>query len=531
MPLRFLKPLRVAVAVGFLALTSWLFLDFRDFGARELAGGVLYPQFVPSLMRFMGEAALGATGFLVVLALTLLLGRVYCSTICPFGTLQDAIRRLADGWRRRAGTARPGYAFSKPHSRLRYAVLVLTVLLFLGGSGVLLNLLDPFSNFGRIFADLVRPAVLAANNLAASVAEPLGIHAVYRVQWPALAPVSIGVALAMLATAGWCSARHGRLYCNTLCPVGTLLGLFAKHAVFRVRMDAAACVGCGRCARVCKAGCIDVKEKTIDLTRCVGCYNCLAVCPEQALGLGPGRRGASGTDGRDPARRRFLLALAALGAGLAPARAKAALPATFVQSRPTTIPEERTGPVSPPGSGSVAHFTSRCTACHLCVSVCPSRILVPAFLEYGPSGLLQPRMVFRSGYCTFDCTACSQVCPSGAILALPKARKQRTQVGAARFVKENCVVFTDNTNCGACSEHCPTKAVHMVPYLDMADRKLVIPEVNTALCVGCGACEHACPTRPYKAIYVRGNPVHKLAEKPVEKKLEPAPAAGEDFPF
>lgn len=516
---RILKPIRVAVAVVFLILTMGLFLGFGGVGG--LADGVLFLQFVPSLLRFLGSASLGAAGFLVVVALTLLFGRLYCSTVCPFGTLQDAIGRKK----------RPRYAFAKPHTAIRLAVLVITVLVLLAGSGVLLNLLDPFSNFGRILANLVRPVALAANNLVALVAERWGIHAVYQVPWPAVAPVSVGVAGAMLLTVGWLGARHGRLYCNTLCPVGTFLGMLSPHALFRLRIDPATCGNCGRCERVCKAGCIDFRKKTVDFSRCVGCCNCLAVCPDQALRFGRAQGNRPEADTRNPGRRRFLLGLAATGLGLTAQKALAVPPEGFVQSRPTTVPEERTGPVSPPGSQSVAHFTSRCTACHLCVAACPSRVLVPAFLEYGPSGLMQPRLDFRSGYCNFDCTTCAAICPSGAILPLPRERKQRTQLGTARFVKANCVVSTDNTNCGACSEHCPTKAVHMVPYLTMADRKLVIPEVNEAICVGCGACEHACPTRPYKAIYVRANPVHKQAEKPVEKALSPAPATGEDFPF
>ena len=52
----------------------------------------------------------------------------------------------------------------------------------------------------------------------------------------------------------------------------------------------------------------------------------------------------------------------------------------------------------------------------------------------------------------------------------------------------------------------------MVPYIN----DLVIPEVNESICVGCGACEYACPTTPYRAIYVEGNAIHQLAEKPKE---------------
>jgi ferredoxin len=523
MRLGHLKPLRVAAAVAFLFLTSILFLDFRDVGARTIADGVLFLQFVPSLLNFLEGATLGAAGFIAVLAITFLFGRVYCSTVCPFGILQDGISRMTGGKRRK-------YAFAKAYTKLRYAILCQTALLFLVGSGLMLNLLDPFSNFGRILSNLIRPVILAVNNLAVPLFEQLGSHFLYRVPWANIVPVSIGVALVMLITAGWLSARHGRLYCNTLCPVGTLLGLISRAAPFRIRFDGNACRECGRCERICKANCIDFKKQTVDASRCVGCYNCLAACPDSALRLSSTPKAAS-QSANDPGRRKLLIGFAAGSLGMTATKAEAAPPPNFKQARPTAIPEKRTSPVSPPGSRGIAHFTSRCTACHICVSACPSRVLSPSFLDYGLSGMMQPQMSFQSAHCNFDCTVCSNICPSGAILPLTKEQKQQTQIGVAHFIKENCVVYTDNTNCGACSEHCPTKAVHMVPYLNASGRKLVIPEVNEKICVGCGGCEHACPTRPFKAIYVDGNPVHNVAEKPIVKKLDNKANANEDFPF
>ena len=93
------------------------------------------------------------------------------------------------------------------------------------------------------------------------------------------------------------------------------------------------------------------------------------------------------------------------------------------------------------------------------------------------------------------------------------------------FIKENCVVYNKETSCGSCAEHCPTQAVSMVPYKGM----LTIPEVNDSICIGCGACEYACPVRPYRAIYVEGNTVHKLALRPVSKKVKDT--SKDDFPF
>jgi ferredoxin len=141
-------------------------------------------------------------------------------------------------------------------------------------------------------------------------------------------------------------------------------------------------------------------------------------------------------------------------------------------------------------------------------------------------GLMQPYMDYHSGFCNFDCTLCSEICPAGAILPVDPEVKKLEQIGIAKFIEGNCVVYTDNTDCGACSEHCPTKAVDMVPYKD----GLTIPKVDETICIGCGACEYACPTRPYRAIYVEGNLVHKQAEKPVHEEIK-IEDKGEDFPF
>lgn len=530
-----LKGLRVLLSLLFFSATSLLFLDFRNWIAPEASTIVLYPQFLPSLMRSLQGVTLGASGFLAVLLLTAGAGRVYCSTICPLGTLQDVTGYCAARRKTRAA------AYRLPHNVLRYALLALVCLFMLAGGNLLVNVLDPFSAYGRIVASLVRPVGIAVNNGTAMILENFGIYALAREHSAALVPVSFGVAVATLLLVTWMSAQHGRLYCNSICPVGTLLGLFARFSVLRLRMEEDNCISCGRCVAVCKADCIDLTAKTIDLSRCVACYNCLAVCKVNGVQFGlAGRRylppvKQSVEQARDPQRRTFLLNS---GAYLLTLSGVVAEPGQIsekvrqlVLAKPTTVPVVRTSPVSPPGSVSVDRFTKRCTACHLCVSACPPQILLPAFLEYGVSGLMQPRMHFQTGHCTYECTICGEVCPTGAIVPLAVEQKKLTQTGVAKFIKENCVVYTDNTACGACSEHCPTKAVNMVPYPNPLNKPLGIPEVKQELCVGCGGCEHACPTRPYKAIFIDGNPVHKPAQKPIVQEVEQQVDFSEDFPF
>lgn len=518
-----LKPLRVAAAGIFFGLTLFLFLDFR-MGVERIAGKVLFLQFVPSMLTFMSRAALGAAGFILVLVLTLLAGRVYCSTVCPLGTLQDVIARLATANKRRRT-----FTYSRPHDLMRYGILVIKGILFLAGSGLLLTLLDPFSISGRIFTNLLKPMVIAANNVCAPILERAGIHILYRVQWPAPALTAVTVSLGMLVLTGILCARYGRLYCNTICPLGALLGLVSKIALFRITVDKDRCRVCGLCERVCKSSCIDMEKGHIDLSRCVVCCNCLSVCPDQVLRIDGRWQHGSGIGLTAAGKRRRWFLLTVPPGSLAMAAEAAGLTAEVIQSKPTTVPIPAVHPVSPPGSVSIGRFISICTACHLCVSACPSRVLAPSFLEYGINGLLQPKMNFKTGHCNYDCTTCLEICPTGAILPHDRQEKQRIQTGVAKFIKENCVVHTDSTNCGACSEHCPTKAVHMVPYRRTAEKQLVIPEVNPEICVGCGGCEYACPTRPYRAIYVDGNPVHKTAKKPEETKIDHP--VDNQFPF
>ncbi len=518
-----LKALRIGISFAFFVLTAILFLDFRNGVAPSITREILFLQFVPSLLKFLATAAVGATGFIAVAILTILFGRVYCSTICPLGTLQDGIGRLSKKKRKR-----PRYKWATPHPVLRYSIFALTVLLLLASSGLALNLLDPFSIFGRILTNLVRPFVLVFNNVAAAGLEQFNIHTLYRVPWAVIAPLSAGVALLTLFLVAWLSAKHGRLYCDTVCPVGALLGLVSKFSLFRIGVDPDRCTGCNLCVSVCKAGCIDINKKAIDFSRCVGCYNCFSACNHQALQFERRWRKSLPETEQDPERRGFMLNSAIWFLGVADLGEQTK---QIIQSRPTTVPFRLTSPVSPPGSRSIDHFTSTCTACHLCVSACPSRVIVPSFLEFGFLGMMQPRMDYSAGYCNYDCTHCLEICPSGALLPLTAEKKKLTQLGVATFIKENCVVDTDRTNCGACSEHCPTKAVNMVPYPNPTNKPLVIPQVNPDICVGCGACEHACPTKPFKAIYVDGNPVHKIAKKPSEKRIDEKVDDNADFPF
>ncbi len=538
---RRLKTIRVILALLFVLATGFIFIDFRELLPYEVITGITFLQFLPSVLKFFTSFGLLAAGFIVVLVLTVLFGRIYCSAICPLGIFQDVV-----SWIRKKTKKKHRYRYGQPKNRWRYGFLVLPLLILLVGKSLIgISLLDPYSIFGRIASDLIQPVYMWINNRFAGVLESMNIFFLYPEDISYTRGLTYLIPGFMLGLVTWFSFTRGRLYCNTICPVGTLLGLLSRISVFRIRMIEDQCTKCGKCAIACKASCIRVKTLEVDFSRCVGCYNCISVCPEDAIKYLPAA-GSFASFGPvdtimpvdpsgpgDPARREALNRILTTGALLSgfsiPASGQEAekVAETEIENKiPTEIEPVKNFPVSPPGSLGIRHFTTRCTACHLCVSACPTSVLQPSLNEYGWSGILQPHMDYSTNYCNFECTLCTDVCPTGAIMSLASEAKKTYQMGQVQLILENCVVYAENTACGSCSEHCPTQAVTMVPYRE----GLTLPEIVPEICVGCGACEYACPVRPFKAIYVDGHQIHQVAQEPPSEELE-QPDLEEEFPF
>lgn len=502
-------------------LVSAVFMDYTGRVAPVLSTLLGSLQVLPSLIRLFAGITIASLGLLFVLLLTVGFGRVYCSTICPLGTLQDIVIRLSGRMRRRRW-----YKYKPAHTLIHYSILALLVVAGLAGSMVLLDLLEPFSNFGRILTNLADPVAVSINNATAFVLGRFGLFLLFNIPLLHFQVVAIVVTFAFLALLVYLSYTHGRLFCNLLCPAGALLGLLSRFSFFKIAIVEERCTDCGFCEMVCKANCIDSDSKKIDFHACIGCYNCIDSCPTEALKFeGIGKRAQEARPAAvDAPRRAFLGAFVATGSALL-------LPVSVKEGQQPasglTFDQSRSIPVTPPGSQSRDRFSNLCTACHLCVSVCPPQVLSPSLFDYGIAGIMQPKMNYLASYCTYECVLCTQVCPSGALLPLDVVAKKEVQLGRATFIKDDCIVVSKKKDCGACSEHCPTKAVKMVPY----DQNLMLPELNNDICVGCGACEHACPTTPRKAIYVVANSVHQKAKKPQVQKLENPLESQKDFPF
>lgn len=502
---------RKIVALAALLLFFWGFVNLRNEEPAAWEHAVERLQFVPAFLGTLSGKQWAAAVLAGLVVLTLIFGRVYCSFLCPLGLLQDVVIRLRSFVDRRRGKPRKAAAvrYAPPVPVIRYAVLALTVLSLLGGATLLLAWLDPYTIAARLAAGVVNPLAAEANNLFENTAMATDYTNPEWARYGTALLLVAAMALLPLAMAWW----KGRLYCNTVCPVGALLGLLSRRPLLRLGMDADTCALCGQCLKTCKAHCIDLKNRRIDTSRCVNCYNCVSVCDRHSMRprwSNPFRRRPAETTrpaehaGKkkapaepanapthphatgpvaNPARRAFLGAAAcsipAFFASCRPA------PANTLSGDPAVQGDNRADAATPPGSRNIDLFLDRCTGCGLCITACPTHVLQPSLTRYGIRGVMKPYLDFTKGFCNFDCNICTTVCPEGALLPLPLPEKKQTQLALASFHRDRCIVQQNRTECGACTEHCPTKALFT--------KEETFPIFHHDLCTACGECEGICP--------------------------------------
>ena len=442
---KYLKAIRLALGILFLAFAACAF------GISARCAHVLsHMQAGPVLMKCLSAFSVGTLiALLAIAALTFLFGRFYCAVLCPLGIGQDIFSFLC--FRK----SKEAYNYSW----LRYAICGIAVgMLALGWHAVFL-LFDPYSVFGRIAG-----AFLAGG----------------------FVPLLVIAALSI-----W----KKRVYCTSVCPVGTILGLLAKRGMFRLSINER-CVKCGKCALNCPSGCIDIQNGVIDNERCVRCMNCVSICPLGCIEFGTARRSEPPVSSQS--RRAFIINGGIFLAGLAvgTALAKCGLGVLEKAARHLKI--------LPPGAGDAGRFAAKCTGCQLCKANCPKRIIVSA-----PGGTGPVALDLSKGHCDYNCNRCSQVCPTGAILPLTLEAKRRTKIAEASFNAQNCIVFQEDEQCGKCAKVCPVKAITL--------RKNGTPKpVNTQLCIGCGACQDVCPAET-KAMTVHEIEKQVLLDKITEE--------------
>ena len=493
-----LRIIRTILAAVFFVLITLLFLDFTG-TLHHWFSWMAKIQFLPAVL------ALNVGVVIALVVLTLIFGRIYCSIICPLGVFQDVIARF--------NRKKNKYSYSKALSWLRYTMLGVMVVALVAGIGSVFQLLAPYSAYGRMATMIFQPIYKAGNNLLATLAERADSYAFYHVEQIATFGSVLIIAIATFVVLAILAFRNGRTYCNTICPVGTILSFLARFSFLKIRFDESKCKNCSMCSKSCKAACIDYKTHTVDYSRCVVCGDCIDKCKFGALKYSiPSKSGktnnnsdtsSSGTI--DNSKRSFLIASALVSTAALAQKKEKLMDGGLAELEDKIAPERQT-PLTPPGSLSFQHFAQHCTGCQLCVSECPNHVLRPS------SDLLHlmlPEMSYEKGHCRPECTRCSSVCPAGAIKPIDKDEKTSIQIGHAVWIKKNCVPITDGVECGNCARHCPAGAIEMVMLDENDEESPMVPAINENACIGCGACEYVCPSRPFSAIYVEGHEVHK----------------------
>ncbi|MDM8008954.1 MAG: 4Fe-4S dicluster domain-containing protein [Phycisphaerae bacterium] len=378
---------------------------------------------------------------LVILIPTLLLGRLFCNWICPFGILHHFV-----GWifNRRSTPGRIASNRYRPMYQTKYYVLAAMLAAAVFGS-LQIGLLDPICLLHRSLTVSVLPAL----NMPPVFVEIFGNPKLHQLGW-----VVGGIALFLVGM----NLVIPRFFCRTLCPLGALLGAASRFSLWRIDRDPNRCTECGLCDRNCEGAC-DPGGK-LRKSECFVCFNCIDSCPHGALRFAflPARIGEVAWP--DASRRRAILAVVA-GVIFYP----------FTKLAGKTTRDFSSKAIRPPGSVEEQEFLARCLKCGQCIRVCPTNVLQPAMLETGLEGMWTPVMNFRMGFCQLNCTACGHVCPTGAIQRLTVEQKQGLgrfasagpiRLGTAHYDLGRCLPWSKNIPCVVCEEVCPTspKAIH-----------------------------------------------------------------------
>jgi polyferredoxin len=464
--------------------------------------GDLFAKFLPAM---------------ILVAMTIILGRFFCNWVCPLGTTLDIWDRIV-GWRRRSGHRSP--VKHPEHLRnVKYYVLAFFLVAALFSSQAAW-LMDPIPIATRTYGVAIYPY---ATYIAKSILGPLWeVPVVNRVSEPVydflkqyvfFPNPELGyqtvtglhhITFVVFAGILGLSFLTPRFWCRYLCPLGAMLGLMSKASLLRWKADKGKCTECNRCVRECKTAAIRNKAGGYFVQECVECFNCMDVCPEGSVAFRLSSPARSIKDdkrtapkGLDLSRRRLLQASVAAGVAV-----------PFLKLK-VTDRDVKPWLVRPPGSLPEEEFLDRCIRCGECMKVCPTNGLHPTLFEAGLEGVGTPILVPALGYCDYECNACSQVCPTGAIRPITLAEKKEFKIGTAYFNKNKCYPWNENLNCLVCEEHCPTpeKSIKFwdVEVLEQETHKVITvkrPYVVTETCIGCGICETKCPLKDEPGIRV-----------------------------
>ncbi len=482
-------------------------------------------QFDPlvALVTLLANATLykGLLWSLVILIPTIFIGRFFCGWVCPLGTLNHWVSEIPSERMRRKGKGLIASNRYHKYQRIKYYVFFVVIAAATVGS-LQAGLLDPLPLMARSVGTAVLPTAHALADGTLSWVKSWGIppvgaaaQALYDLVSPLFfnfRPVHfhgvllIGLLFLIILVL---NRVFTRFWCRAICPLGAMLGLFSRYAIFGLEKKESACDQCQKCNLHCQGADNPEVGARWRQAECHLCLNCQASCPQGALKFKffPNREGTltnpAPVQKIDVSRRKTV---ASVVGGLALVPLMRSGGAFEVKADPKLI--------RPPGSVGENDFLARCIRCGQCMRVCPNNALHPTMLEAGLEGLWTPLLIPRIGYCEPSCTLCGEVCPTGAILQLTMREKvgdndtPPTRIGTAFLDRGRCLPWGMARPCIVCEEWCPTspKAIYLEEdtVLDADGREVRVkkPHIDPARCTGCGACEFACPVVGQPAIYV-----------------------------
>jgi ferredoxin len=492
---RFPALLRIVLAVLVLGFFIYVYLS-SSLNFNRLLSLAVKGQFSPALY--------GSSGLriLLILMLSLLFGRIFCSVLCPLGTLQELFWRAGSFLRGKLGAGKksgplklkPGIVRSGYTAApgIRYLVPLLTGVGLVFAFSPLMTAFDPISNFGRGLGAF--RALIGGNP----------------------SPFALVLALPFVLILAAAFFR-GRAFCGW-CPVGLTFGLLSPAAPFGMKVSSG-CVSCGICEKKCPTACIDSRSKRIDSGRCVLCFSCAEACPSGSVSYSRRKK----TAWMEESRRVFLK-----GAGRISLFCGAAYllgPSLKLFATPGAG-DSGQRPILPPGALNEGRYRAYCIGCQACAAACPVGII-------SARGSPRPTLDYVRVGCQYNCVECGKVCPTGAIRPLDEEEKHRTRIALSSFYFERCIVNTKRESCGACAEVCPTRAITMIAYTESGIPRLTRPVFDEQYCIGCGACFATCPAEP------RAFSLSAVAEQTLIARARPPEESGggflienmDDFPF
>ena len=465
-----LKISRRIISMVFFVLTS---LSILFVIPQQVSNHILSFQLGPLILRLTAGLVGWSVASICILVLAFVaFGRIYCSTICPLGFIQDVaiwfgkVLRIKHDWLINR---------KKQVKIIRVSLLVVTIILLLAGNTVAIALMEPFAIFSRLLFLL---KMLFHGKVLGTISTILLITV----------PVFLILLLA---------AKKGRFFCSWLCPVGTMLWGLSGISLFKFRIKQTACNQCNSCMKECKAGAISIKEKLIDQALCIGCFNCVSVCKTDAIKIAP-EIFKSKIEANLPQirteRRKFLRQFGSFALVLGtPVSVFAG-----VQLNDFLSEKDHLFPVFPLGSTNLNRFKSKCTGCMLCASQCPTKIISPSMGSINGSPIV-PILNFQNNYCLEDCIACSLVCPTGALQEVLAENKKTTKMASLELKLKECLIVAEGLECAICAEICPLHAIEMK---QVPNQKYPVPIVIQEKCNGCGKCQFRCPAKKKEEIFI-----------------------------